>query len=148
MIAYWAELLGHAGHQLDHNFSLGAKRKLASVIHFHQRPRQVEEQSAISSTLSHLSILSIPPPAVCVCRDLWGVAPVKMVADVGEDLVEDFRARLGLLARDDQRRIDPHPREVAHHQEAASQGFLKDGLGYRTAEHLLGLAVAHQIDAD
>src|ERR1700682_6333298 len=147
MIAYWAELLGHAGHQLDHNFSLGAKRKLASVIHFHQRSRQVEEQSAISSILRHFvdSFYAAArvgrSPAVCVCGDVWGVAPVKMVADMGEDLVENFRARLGLLARDDQRRIDPHRREVAHHQEAASKRFLEDGLGYRTAEHLLGLAV-------
>ena len=88
MIAYWAELLGHAGQQLDHDFAVGAERKLAGLVHLHQRPRQVEEQSAIS-----IRILAI----VDIDFGLRSVAPVDVVADVGENLVEDLDAGFGLL---------------------------------------------------
>src|SRR5271154_2430257 len=71
-----------------------------------------------------------------------------MVANVSENLVENFHSRLGLLARDDQWRIDPHAWKISYHQKAALERLFEDRLGYGTAEQLLGLAIAHQVKPD
>src|SRR5262245_32635028 len=71
------------------------------------------------------------------------------VAPVGghlrEDLVQDGDAVARLGLRQDEGRIDAHPREIAHQEEPALERAEEDALGDLARERLLRAAVLHQV---
>src|SRR5258708_18367615 len=76
------------------------------------------------------------------------VAPVNVIANVGEHFVQNFDAGFGLRFGDHERRVDSNLGKVGHRYEPALQAFAKDQLGDFFAEQFLGFEIADQLDAD
>src|SRR5579872_114959 len=61
-----------------------------------------------------------------ITKPSGGGAPVDVIANVREDLIQDRRTRLSLLMGNDERRINSHAREISHRQKATLERFLEN----------------------